>query len=657
MFIRVREPKNQLELEGLYAFRYRVYVGDDRCGTYNLDHERGLLSDQLDESAFHLIAVDDEGNIVGCLRTNARCETAFPDYLNSWLKFPELDGALNTDAYGYTSLLMVEPSMRGRTVASLLALKMYHRGTRDANLQFDVCCCELNLVHVYYQLGYRPYAPPFRVEGAGMRVPLVLCGYDKEYLHKVDSPLRNIFPKDADDGGESARFLQQRFELFAEPAFSPLPERVAWAILAAGPGNEGRDEQQKTSLFTGLDGEQLGRVLGTVTRVWFSPGDRIYERGESETSSGIVVSGRVGVHLAPGPDPHFASVLGPGDVFGEVAGLGSGIRSAYLTALERTEAMLIAPDFVDRVRKKDAETAFLLARNLNAVLADRLTNANDLLASIFSGEAVEEVSYDIKHKGDDELARLEQQATVMANRELGILRQLGLAEDQSVCDVGCGPGLLSAAIAGNVPGTKVTGVDPQAALLARAAATCPDSLSNRCSFVQGDGTSIPLASSSQDFVFCRFVLQHLKKPTDMVREMCRITAPGGIVCAIDVDDGGIILHPEPEGYYEVQAQIEKVKSRVGGNRKVGRRLGSVLSNVDLDAVKINILPVTSNELGVRTLLHLAFGFRKRLLQESGVFTREAARFFSELERLPDTPGALVVVPIFLATGHKKSIES
>jgi len=646
MFVKVREPEGREEMEKLWAFRYRVYTGDARRGTYKLDHERGWLSDDMDETARHLIAVDKEDNIVGCLRTNLRNETGFPDYIADWLNLTEVNETMGDLRYGYTSLLMVEPSMRGRTVASLLALKLYHAGVHTG-LCFDICCCELNLVHVYYQLGYRPYAPPFRVEGAGMRIPLILCGLDRAYMEKVGSPLVSLLPDEAGDNGSVAERLAGTFELFAEPAFEQVPERVAWAILAAGPGSESPDD--RITLFKGLDGAQLGHLLGSVTRVRFARGDRIYERGETELGSGLVVSGRVGIHLVPGPDPHYVAMLGPGDVFGELSGLGAGVRTAYLTAVEPTEAMLLAPDFIDRARKKDADAAYVLSRNLNSLLAGRLSSTNDLLAAMLSGEMPEDVSYKVRETGE-ELRRLEDQATVMIGKELQVLRGLGLGEGQTVLDVGCGTGILTAAIAEQVADTVVTGIDNSSVALQRAQAMSSGDAG--CWFVRGEAADIPVASDSHDFVFARFVVQHLKKPTEAVEEMLRVARPGGVVCLVDVDDGGIILHPEPAGYHEVQRQIEKVKAKVGGNRKMGRRLYSVLQRVEVENPRLMVLPITSAEVGAEMLLHLAFGFRKRLLLESKTWTREAARFFQDLEELPATAGHFIMVPVFVATGTK-----
>ncbi len=140
MFVQVRAPKDSTEFDRIWAFRYATYVRDRRKGSYKLDHERKWIKDGLDDCARHLIAVDREGNVVGCLRTNFSHETVFPDYLQEWMRYARLTEVLGEGGFTYSSQLMVEPSLRGRTVASLLALAQIRDGIRSDAVA-DTCCC------------------------------------------------------------------------------------------------------------------------------------------------------------------------------------------------------------------------------------------------------------------------------------------------------------------------------------------------------------------------------------------------------------------------------------------------------------------------------------------------------------------------------------
>ena len=648
MFTKVRPIQNEYESQKLWAFRYMVYLGDCRRGTYNLDHRKKWLTDQLDPAAQHLIAVDQNSDVVGCLRSNPKWATEYPQYLRDWMESDRVDSALGSDKITYTSLLMGEPSMRGRTVASLLAIQMFREGLK-LGVELDTCCCELNLVHIYYQLGYRPYGPPFRVEGAGIRVPLVLCGRDREYLDRVGSPFLGFVPEDIDDSGAIARRLSEEFPLFIEPAFEPVPARVAWAILAAGPGSENETEPY---LLRDIGEDRLSKVLGAVTRVWFASGDRIYEKGENEIGSGLLVSGRLGIHLNSGPNPHFIAVLGPGEVFGESAAHNDGERTAYVSALEKSEVMLLPPDFVDRARKKDEAVAYQLARNMNEMFARRLKRTNELLASFMRRETGEVVSYQAPADESQELSRLEQQARFFWESEKALLQGLGLEGEKRVLDAGCGTGTLSHAIAREFEGSTVMGVDNSDVMIQRAHESIPPELEGRCDFRVGDVSSLPFLDQSFDFILARFVFQHLLRPREALQEFRRVADLGGTVCILDVDDGGIVMHPEPPEFAEVESLVHKVKREVGGNRRIGRSLRELLVDSGFRQVNLQVVPLCATGPQAAALIPIAFAFKERLLREAGAWSADAEAFFEKLEQLPLSPGGTLVVPIFVATGRR-----
>jgi ubiquinone/menaquinone biosynthesis C-methylase UbiE len=651
VFVRVRAPENEQELEKLWRFRYETYMRDRRKGSYTLDHDRRWIKDALDDSAHHLIAVDREGGVVGCLRTSFGHETTFPDYLNEWMRYPRLGETLAPSAFTYSSQLMVEPSLRGRTIASLLALAQFRDGIRTEAV-VDTCCCELNLVHVYYGLGYRPYAPAFRIAGTGMRVPLVLCARDRAYLEHVESPLRQFVGESVDDLGETARTIARAFPDFVDPEFLPPGKKTTWAILAAGPGAE--PEDPTATLFEGLDQTALTDVIGSHGHLRFQPGDQIYAKGEVERSAGLLLKGRIGVHMVPGEDAHYIAVLGPGDVYGEMLGLGISGRSAHLTVLEEAEVMLLPPDLVEKVGRKSPEMGFAVAKNLCRVLAHRLATADEVIARHMpvKGDAGTADSYHRKASDKAELARLDRQASVMVDQEVALLKSLGLADGQKVLDVGCGAGGLAIAMAKHLPGADVLGVDPNPVMTARAEEALAKAGVDNCRFKVGNGLALPLLDEGRDFVVSRLVLQHLSAPGEAVSEMRRVLQPGGRVVLVDIDDGGVVVHPEPKGYARMMETVQAIKIDMGANRQVGRELPALLLRAGFDNPGLKVLPVSSKEVPTAALLSLAFDFRERLLREAGAWDDGIEACFAGLRALADNPEALIFVPVFIAHARK-----
>src|SRR3954454_17300529 len=123
-----------------------------------------------------------------------------------------------------------------------------------------------------------------------------------------------------------------------------------------------------------------------------------------------------------------------------------------------------------------------------------------------------------------------------------------LREGQRVLDVGCGPGTITLDLARAVGRTgSVVGVDnvedPLEAARRGAAARGDD----RTRFERADVMSLPYADGSFDVVHAHQVLQHLTDPVAALREMARVTGPGGLVAVRDVDYASMVWHPASEG--------------------------------------------------------------------------------------------------------------
>ncbi len=98
----------------------------------------------------------------------------------------------------------------------------------------------------------------------------------------------------------------------------------------------------------------------------------------------------------------------------------------------------------------------------------------------------------------------------------------------AVCDVGCGTGNLSAELLRRRSGCRVTGVDPSPAFV-EAARTRLGGPAGR--FVTGSADALPLDDGEVDAALALLVLNFVPDPDAAVREMRRVTRPGGVVAA------------------------------------------------------------------------------------------------------------------------------
>jgi ubiquinone/menaquinone biosynthesis C-methylase UbiE len=120
----------------------------------------------------------------------------------------------------------------------------------------------------------------------------------------------------------------------------------------------------------------------------------------------------------------------------------------------------------------------------------------------------------------------------------------GLRPGDSVLDVGCSSGYLArklAAAAG--PAGRVTGVDPSEPAIAHARRRA----SGTMTFTVGSAQDLGLPDASFDVVTCTLAVHHVpaRKRDLAVREMYRVTKPGGRLLVADFDPSRrpLPLHP------------------------------------------------------------------------------------------------------------------
>lgn len=112
----------------------------------------------------------------------------------------------------------------------------------------------------------------------------------------------------------------------------------------------------------------------------------------------------------------------------------------------------------------------------------------------------------------------------------------GVRDGEDVLDVGSGTGALAAEVARSAPAARVLGIDPSAAYVAFAQSRVG---SDRVRFTVGDAQRLNSADAAFDRVLALLVMNFIPDPGQALREMSRVTRPGGTVAAAvwDYDSG------------------------------------------------------------------------------------------------------------------------
>jgi SAM-dependent methyltransferase len=166
-----------------------------------------------------------------------------------------------------------------------------------------------------------------------------------------------------------------------------------------------------------------------------------------------------------------------------------------------------------------------------------------------------------------------QLAQILAPVTRQFLEQAGLGTGMKVLEVGSGAGdvaLLAAELVG--PSGTVLGVENNPAILATARARVHVARLPQVSFVESDLTALVL-DDTFDAVVGRYILQHLRDPVLVLRQLVRHLRPGGIVAfqEADLTRLGTSVPPLPL-FEQVGEWIKEPFRREGLDLQFGLRL-------------------------------------------------------------------------------------
>src|SRR5262245_8036053 len=115
---------------------------------------------------------------------------------------------------------------------------------------------------------------------------------------------------------------------------------------------------------------------------------------------------------------------------------------------------------------------------------------------------------------------------------------------QSIVDVGCGPGALTAELVARLGAPAVTAVDPSEPFVAAIRERYPDVTARLA-----PAEDLPFEDASFDAALAQLVVHFMNDPVAGLCEMARVTRDGGVVAASVWDHGG--GHGPLSAYWEV----------------------------------------------------------------------------------------------------------
>ncbi len=172
--------------------------------------------------------------------------------------------------------------------------------------------------------------------------------------------------------------------------------------------------------------------------------------------------------------------------------------------------------------------------------------------------------------------RFVQQATWTKDLRSYLFSRSGMGKARLVLEVGCGTGAVLSDL--DTP-AAIHGLDLQPASLLEARRNAPQAL-----LACGDALALPYESGVFDITFCHFLLLWVRDPLQALREMKRLTRPGGSLLALAEPDYTSRVDRPDELALLGRWQAESLQ-RQGADPGLGGRLADLFKQAGIPLVE------------------------------------------------------------------------
>lgn len=144
--------------------------------------------------------------------------------------------------------------------------------------------------------------------------------------------------------------------------------------------SERAEQLQKIALFQGLKPHAIELIARIASEESHASGTKIFQHGDAGDKLYLILEGRVRISReVAGMGEEALAILGPGDLFGEMALLDESPRSADARVHERCRLLAISKDSFDDLLFLHKDLAYEVLWSFVRLLVSRLRETNDKL--------------------------------------------------------------------------------------------------------------------------------------------------------------------------------------------------------------------------------------------------------------------------------------
>ena len=165
------------------------------------------------------------------------------------------------------------------------------------------------------------------------------------------------------------------------------------------------------------------------------------------------------------------------------------------------------------------------------------------------------------------------------------IQYLNINKKIRILDVGCGLAILANEIAALYPNCEVIGIEYSQDQLNQA-----NEEQNNLHLQQGDAHSLPFEDNSFDIVYCRYLLEHVKSPVQVLKEMRRVLKNGGEVFTQENNIEITVHDPDCPKWNAMWRTFIDLQTQLGGDGVIGKKLYRLLHEAGFRDIELSIAP-------------------------------------------------------------------
>lgn len=184
-------------------------------------------------------------------------------------------------------------------------------------------------------------------------------------------------------------------------------------------------------------------------------------------------------------------------------------------------------------------------------------------------------------ESSEETNRLQEQAKLPGYLISEELAGLKLPENARVLDAGCGSGLLLRYLHSHFPTVELEGCDASEIRL-RQAKDLSEGPFSSIRYFTGNLEELERPDNTYDWVFCRYVFEHLPDPARVCAELFRVLKPSGTLSVIDFD--GLIFNFFSENADLMKMLAELKNKLICPNLFIGREIPRIMRDAGFNRI-------------------------------------------------------------------------